>query len=202
VGKLTRSFYPGIVYKAEGLRGAPVRRTQKLALTGVMAALALGSSILRLEIPYPILPYLKFDAAEIPVTIVFFLCGLKYSVAAELIHYIGLVARGSNPVNAAMKLLAVLSMLLGLAAPLRSAALRVLCAAVLRSAAMTVANYLYLFVFFPHFLGFALRYVGSVEALYAYTAVFNALHTALSAGLAWATYRAVTRRLGPGLSHA
>ena len=172
-----------------------MRKTQKLALTGVMAALALGFSILRLEMPYPVLPYLKFDAAEVPVTIALFFCGLKYSVAAEVIHYLGLVARGSSPVDAAMKLLAVISMLLGLAAPLRSAALKVLCAAVLRSAVTTAMNYLYLFVFFPQFLSYALQYVGSVIALYAYTAVFNVLHTVLSAGLAWATYRAVAKRL-------
>jgi len=167
-----------------------------------MAALALGFSILRLEMPYPILPYLKLDAAEIPVTIAFFFCGLKYGVAAEVIHYLGLVLRGSNPVNAAMKLLAVVSMLVGLAAPLRSAALKMLCAAALRSAAMTVMNYLYLFVFFPDFLSFALKYAGSVEALYAYTATFNVLHTVLSAGLAWATYRAVARRLNLASSRA
>uniref|UniRef100_A0A7C3WJ74 ECF transporter S component n=1 Tax=Thermofilum pendens TaxID=2269 RepID=A0A7C3WJ74_THEPE len=177
-----------------------MKRTQKITLTGIMAALALGFSILRLEAPFPILPYLKFDAAEIPVTIAFYLCGLKYGVTAEIIHYLGLVARGSNPVNAAMKLLAVLAMLVGLAAPFKSMLLRVLSAVALRAATMTVMNYLYLFVFFPHFLSFALKYVGSVEALFAYTAIFNALHTALSVGLAWATYRAVTRRLGSELS--
>lgn len=171
-----------------------MRRTRKLVLTAVFSALAIAFSILRLQIPYPILPYLKLDFAELPVTLVMFLCGFKYAVVAELLHYLGLVARGSAPVDAAMKLLAVISMLAGLAVPAKSFLVKMLSAAVVRAAAMSIMNYIYFYVLFPHFLEYALKLAGSVEALFLFTAVFNVIHTVVSAGLTWAVYKEVEKR--------
>ncbi len=172
-----------------------MRESGKVALTAVMSALAIALSLLRVELPYPVLPYLKFDSAEIPVTLTAFLCGFKYAAAAELMHFLGLVVRGSPPVDASMKLFAVLSMLAGLAMPLRSLPARFATAAATRVAVMTAANYAYLHLLFPRFLEYALKLAGGVELLYLYTAVFNVVHTAASVGLSWVAAEEVRKRI-------
>ena len=172
-----------------------MKESRKAVLAAMMGALAIALSLLRVQLPYPVLPYLKFDFAEIPVTLTLFLCGFKYAVVAELVHFLGLLARGSEPVGASMKLLAVLSMLAGLALPLRGLLARFTAAAVTRTLAMTAANYVYFYLLFPNFLGYALKLAGGVGPLFLYTAVFNVLHTVVSVGLSWAVDREIRRRI-------
>ncbi|MEM0093544.1 MAG: hypothetical protein QXT33_01395 [Thermofilum sp.] len=172
-----------------------MRRTRNLVLTAVFGALAIAFSILRLQLPYLPLPYLKLDFAELPVTLTLFLCGFKYAVAAELLHFLGLLIRGSQPIDASMKLLAVLSMLVGLAIPVRGGFLaRLALAAASRSLFMSLMNYIYFYVLFPNFLGYALKLAGSVEALFILTAIFNIIHVAVSAGSTWLVYKEIEKR--------
>lgn len=172
-----------------------MKRTRNLVLTAVLGALAIAFSILRLQLPYLPLPYLKLDFAELPVTLTLFLCGFKYAVAAELLHFLGLLMRGSQPIDASMKLLAVLSMLVGLAVPVKSSFLtRLAIAAATRSLFMSLMNYLYFYVLFPHFLAYALKLAGSVEALFILTALFNIIHVVVSAGTTWVVYKEVEKR--------
>ncbi len=176
----------------------PVHRTQRLAITALMASLALAFSVLKLEAPYPVLPYLKFDLAEVPVTFAYFMCGLSCGLLAEVLHFIGLVARGAEPLGAFMKFLAVSSMLVGssvVKAVSKNTMLEFLGASTTRIAVMTAMNWVYFALLYPGFLNYAVKMAGSPILVYAYTAVFNLVHTVFSFGLAYAVYREVKTRV-------
>ena len=72
-----------------------IMKTRKIADIALFAGLSVAITILGIEIPYPILPYLKFDIAEIPIVILFFLEGFLASFVAETLHWIMLsISRG------------------------------------------------------------------------------------------------------------
>jgi len=155
-------------------------------------------SVVHAEAPFPPLPYLKFDAAEVTDTVAFYLCGPRYGAWAALIHFAGLVIRGSDPFSASMKLAAVLSMFAGMLLA-KSLAGQVAWGSLARAAAMTVANYVYLYVLFPQFLSYAARMVswmGGVAALFILTAVFNIVHAVLTISVARWIAVEVENRLG------
>ncbi|QOJ79477.1 hypothetical protein IG193_03175 [Infirmifilum lucidum] len=186
--KIDKSLYPT----------TPVHRTQKLAITALMASLALAFSILKLEAPYPVLPYLKFDLAEVPATFAYFMCGLSCGLLAEALHFAGLVARGSEPLGAFMKFLAVSSMLVGssvVKAVSKNIVLEFLGASTTRVAVMTIINWVYFTLLYPGFLSYAVKMAGGLILVYVYTAVFNLVHTVFSLGVAYAVYREVERRI-------
>lgn len=89
------------------------RRSVILAYIGVFSSLSIVLAISRVEISYPLLPYLKFDFAEVPVMIVFMLCGPVPAMVAESIHWIGLTFRSGVWIGPLMKFLAVISMIVG-----------------------------------------------------------------------------------------
>jgi riboflavin transporter FmnP len=179
----------------------------KTAVTAVMAALAIAISALRLEFPFYPLVFLKFDLAEIPSVLAFALVGARWSYLCALFHFAGLLARGSDPLGASMKLAAVVSMLAGLQIARHRWKLAVISAMVTRAFAMSVANLAVLGFLFPSWLDFAWKLLTSVgvpvrsreEALLAtlaLTAVYNCLHVLLSVVPAAAIAEEVERRIG------
>lgn len=175
-----------------------MRKTQKLAITALMASLALALSVMKVELPFPVLPYLKFDFAELPSTLVYFMCGLPWGLATATLHLVGMLARGADPLGALFKFLAVASTLVGLSTFSRlSQSLAVLFAGatLARVVAMTAANWLYFTFLFPKFLDYAVKVAGGLVLLYAYTALFNVLHVALSLLPSWSVFVAVKKRL-------
>lgn len=89
------------------------RRSVILAYIGVFSSLSVILAMSRVEISYPLLPYLKFDFAEVPIMIVFILCGPVPSMVAEVIHWMGLTLRSGVWIGPLMKFLAVISMIIG-----------------------------------------------------------------------------------------
>jgi riboflavin transporter FmnP len=143
--------------------------TVTLAGAAVFAAMAAMLTVARAALPFPLIPYLQIDFAEIPIMIAFFLFGPVAAVIAELVHWLFLNVTGSDaPLGPAIKLAAVLSTLagfwlgsflysrLGLGVKSRPAFALVLMfgfGMVLRVAVMTVANYLVLLYIGPLFFG-------------------------------------------------
>jgi len=167
------------------------RRALSVAVTAMMSALAVVISLLRLEAPFPVLTYLKFDLAEVPSVLTFLLAGPWWSYFCALMHAVGLLIRGSDPLGASMKFLAVASMLAGMQLARRRWRVALAAATALRVAAMSVANLLVLGFLFPGWLAYAERLLraagvpvgGRGDVLLitlALTAVFNALHVLLS----------------------
>jgi len=185
-----------------------LKPTVVIANTGVFAALAVLLTFVKAELPYPLLPYLKFDLAEVPITLLLFLQGPIPSLIAAVIHWIALsVARGWV-LGPLMKFLAVVPMILGnwigietFRRVFQKRNLTVVLVvgsvigALFRILATSATNIIVLLWVAPDFLKFAgstLRalglVVGSSQEVLLWTllltGVFNGLHVLLSAAIA------------------
>ena len=88
------------------------RKSIILTYVAVFSSLSIILAITRAEVPFPPLPYLKFDFAEIPIMIVFMLGGPVPALVTEVIHWLGLTFR-SGWLGPLMKFLAVVPMIIG-----------------------------------------------------------------------------------------
>lgn len=95
--------------------GVKLRFTTKISLCAVFSSVAAAISILRIEIPFPILTWLKIDFAEIPDMMAFFIGGLYVGIITSLIHMIILNLTSEFPIIGPLaKFLAVISMMIGI----------------------------------------------------------------------------------------
>ena len=88
--------------------------TRSIALSAIFSALAVMLTMINITIPFPLLPYLKFDFSEIPVTMAFFLVGPQYALLSTAIYWVVLTIRAGDILGPAMKGAAVASMIIGL----------------------------------------------------------------------------------------
>lgn len=177
-------------------------KTINIATSAAFAAIAIVTGFLPLSFPFPIIPYLRFDPAEIPVVVAFMGFGPALGLLTLIAYFIVLLGVGEfSPIGPVLKFIAVLGMLLGLWASSRIAAHRGrlvfllvggLFAALVRVVLTTLANYAVLAVLFPEFLEFAagtLRStlgitettpLGRLAVVLIFTAVFNVIHVPFS----------------------
>lgn len=180
------------------------RKSVIIANVIIFSAFAVMLTSLPAEIPYPLLPYLKFDLAEIPVMIILFIFGPLPSLVTEVVHWIGLTITRGWILGPLLKFVAVVPMIVGfwLGVILYrkfssennttiSFIIGNIVGIVLRVIVTSIANILVLLVVAPEWLeyaGFALNSVGIVatsvfEVLMwtlLLTAIFNTLHVPLS----------------------
>ena len=182
-------------------------KTKRLAVVSLLSALAILMSLLKLEVPYPPLPYLRFDLAEIPSAVALLLCDLRAGLLVATVHFAALMMRGEfAPIGPLMKYAAVVSTIVGYAAPARARKwVRLAASASLRTLCMALANYLVLAAVAPELLSVAsaaLRSVvplprgGDLAWVLAFTSVYNALHALLTVSVA----DLVVKRLRRGTS--
>ncbi|MEM0358339.1 MAG: hypothetical protein QXL77_08240 [Candidatus Bathyarchaeia archaeon] len=181
----------------------------------VFSALALALTFSKAEIPYPLMPYLKFDFAEIPVMLALMLGGLISGLTTEIIHWIGLsIARGWV-LGPLMKFLAVVPMVFGFWLGIRiykrkwtvrSVAMAFLLGIIVRVMVCAITNTIVLLFIAPEYIkfsGYALKAVGinvtSTTDILLWTlalnGIFNALHVILSSIIAMLIFRAAATRL-------
>lgn len=124
-------------------------RTAQLAGTAILGALVMVFDYTLkysgLKIPFPWLPYLKFDFTGIPIVLSLLLYGLPSAATTSIVAFLAIVARSGNVVSAAMKAIAefstVLGVEIGLHLPSRySKAISVVVGIALRIATMSVMN--------------------------------------------------------------
>lgn len=98
--------------------GLFAKRSVSLTGAAVFGSLAALSTVIvpaRIQPSYPIMPFLKFDPAELFSVLAFLIFGPVSAVVAATVHWIFLTATGTNgPLGPSVKLLSVLSTLLGL----------------------------------------------------------------------------------------
>jgi riboflavin transporter len=149
------------------LNSNPGRVTITVSGAAVFAALAAIFTLARAEVPFPLIPYLQIDLAELPIMISFFLFGPLAGIVTELVHWLFLNETGSDaPLGPAIKLIAVLSTFLGFwlgslaysrlgGHTQKRAGLGLMfgLGMLLRIAAMTLVNYVVLVYIGPLFLG-------------------------------------------------
>ncbi|MEM2872027.1 MAG: hypothetical protein QXX19_07690 [Candidatus Caldarchaeum sp.] len=167
-----------------------------------MAALALVLAVLPLSFPFPPVPYLRFDPAEIPVFTALLGFGPASGFLAAVIYYIALLAVGEfTPVGPTLKFLAVFSSLMGFWAGSRLMSGRsfrtmvgggAVVGTVVRVMTLTAANYVVLVMMFPEFLNFAtmtlsaflgVSLAADLQGLFLvlfFTAVYNIVHMVFS----------------------
>ena len=98
-------------------------KTVKLTGTAILAALVIISDyslkFSGLKIPFPWMPFLKFDFTGVPIVISLLLFGLSSSAITSTIACIGIVLRSGELVGGVMKGIAEFSTVLGMALGLR-----------------------------------------------------------------------------------
>lgn len=171
-----------------------------------------------LQPSFPVLPYLKFDLAEVVDVTAFLVFGPVAGFLTALIHLVILSAvAGGNAFGPSLKFLAVLSTYVGVIAAtrlgrhsFRSEGFSMTGAGLLtRVALMTVVNYLYIVflaqvLFGQNYLGFAqflltkaginLTGLGLIAYVLGLTAIFNAIHAVFSVVISLVVVRALISR--------
>lgn len=89
------------------------RKSVVMANVIVFSSIAIILTSAHAEFSYPILTYLKFDFAEIPVMIVLMIFGLIPSLITETVHWLALTATRGDWLGPLMKFLAVIPMIIG-----------------------------------------------------------------------------------------
>ena len=93
-------------------------RTAELTGTAILAALVVvfdyTLKFSGLKIPFPWLPFLKFDFTGIPIILSLFLHGLSSGATTSVVAFLAIVARSGDLVAAGMKGLAEFSTVLGM----------------------------------------------------------------------------------------
>ncbi|MEM3403495.1 MAG: hypothetical protein QXJ17_02925 [Nitrososphaeria archaeon] len=186
------------------------------AIFGALSAILTFVPALR----FPLLPYLRFELAELPVMVATFLYGPIPGIVSSFSYWIILNFIGEfQPFGPAMKFLSVLGMIVGLwmgvwimkklgvkLSLVYTLGLCLTLAAILRIILMSVSNYLLLLILMPDFFGFAsasleaalgLKFSSSMDAIImimVFTAIFNLIHTLISCLPAYSVLKIVSLR--------
>ena len=181
------------------------RLTKLIASSSSLACLAALLAILPLSFSYPVIPYLKFDLAEIPVVLALLLIGPEAGAVSSITYWLMLLLVGSfsplsfTPLGPTMKFAATGSTILGLwlgfkllRSPRGGMILGFILSCLIRVAVMSIFNYFVLLYMLPELLGLAATSISvflgvsfSSEAaafmiIMLFTAIFNILHIPLS----------------------
>jgi len=179
-------------------------RSIKIAGAAILGAMAFLLQ-LYVKFPFPLLPWLVFDFAEIPTVVAFLLFGPVWGFLSSTILWLIMVVRGSSfPPGPYMKLASIIAMQLGmwlgfiLAKKIgfrvsKTFALGIATGLALRVLVMTPINYIVVGVLFASnfyfntaskslsLVGITLGSQGQfIVLMLAFTAVYNALHVILS----------------------
>jgi|GEM_PF-2708893 riboflavin transporter FmnP len=191
--------------------------TLRVALTVSLAALAAMLSYMHVSAPFPLMPFLQYDAAEVPDLLSFFLLGPSGAMAVTTIHWMALNLHSSfDPViGPTMKFMAVFSNILGLyVATLllpkrpslrRSLATLLVASSAIRATLMLAPTFaLYYFISPNLYLPFAVDALAKVGIVVdgalagavmvtVVTAIFNVTQGAVSVMVTWMAYRSAGR---------
>ncbi|MGC9085285.1 MAG: ECF transporter S component [Thermoproteota archaeon] len=193
-------------------------RTRTVVTSAFFGALAAVMAIAPLSFPFPLVPYLKFDLAEIPTMISLILLGPLPGILTSLVYWIVLNFFGSfAPIGPFLKFLAVLSTIVGawigtaICRKMKSRLLTyivtiLVLSAIVRVVVLTLANYFVIWVLMPDFLSYATFAVslvtgiklspnfGGLLVVLLLTAVFNTLHVFLTVVPSFALAIALVKR--------
>ncbi|MGC9208868.1 MAG: hypothetical protein ACP5GH_03310 [Nitrososphaeria archaeon] len=170
---------------------------KELALTSILSAAAAVLEILPLRVPFPLLSYLTFDFAEIPVFFLLFYAGPASAAISSFALFIALMGLGSFvPIGPLFKLIALLSAICG-AWPLarRSPIASAVTSAALRTLIMTAANYALIELLMPGFLAYAPRFFGlsPLSSVLLLTAAFNVIQNSYSFAIGYLLYSRIRK---------
>jgi len=193
-----------------------------IAVTAIFSAMAVAITMTKLTIPFPPLPYLKFDFSEVPVTVALLLMGPVYGFLSSVIYWLVLTMRAGDFLGPAMKFAAVASMIVGFWAAsvvyrrvVRRKSITsmmvfgFLLGSLFRAIVMSVFNYLVLLYIAPYYVDFIAPILASIGLpaettmdvviwSLLLTAVYNVVHSAISVFPAYLLTKASLERV-PGI---
>ena len=159
-----------------------MKKVQRVTLISMFSSLSILFSILNLEFPYPILPYLKFDLTEIPPAVALVTNGLSDSIIVSTIYFLFLLFKGEfSPFGPIAKYLAILSTSLGIWIAIRkdisfkSLINGTVLATLIRVTAMTGLNIIILQLFLTSLLNVLNNMGLTFYSVIIYTSIFNVL---------------------------
>jgi len=168
------------------------------ALLGAMVAvLDWVFKIAGLKIPFPLLPFLKFDVLGIPMLLSFFLFGFLSGAITSMVAWLSISFR--DPFSGFMKFLAEFSTIIGVYLVLRARrptsnwwkTISMVSGILVRVIVMAVANILLLPIFMPAFY----KTYTAVIVVIPLISVFNAIQGAVGVFGGFLFYEAVILRL-------
>jgi riboflavin transporter FmnP len=178
-------------------------KTSKLTGTAILAALVIvfdyTLKFSGLKIPFPWMPFLKFDFTGVPIVISFLLFGTSSSAITSTIACLGIVIRSGDLIGGVMKGIAEFSTVLGMALGLRlmgqfktgsrsTKVISVIHGVLLRILSMSVWNLIVL----PYAYGLPLNAVVGMLPL---LGVFNGIQGTITASIGHMLYEAYTRNV-------
>ncbi|MEM0443926.1 MAG: hypothetical protein QXJ73_07195 [Candidatus Caldarchaeum sp.] len=198
-----------------------MNRVKKIAGASSFAALAYVMGLAPASIPFPLLPFLRFDLAEIPDLLSFIIFGWKYGLMTAFAHWYGLLVTAQGvfappPVPQLMKLTAVLATFLGVYLGTRiskrfgkaQTASATAMAVLTRAGVMAPITFAVYYLLFPTiYLPFGKRVLSTAgyvvdsdlavaTLITGFTAAFNALAALYLVPLCFSIAKALKRALG------
>ena len=171
-------------------------RTVRLTGTAILAALVIvfdyTLKFSGLKIPFPWLPFLKFDFTGVPIALSFLLYGLPSGCFTSAVACLGIIARSGDVISSLMKSLAefstVFGMALGIYLPHRWRMLfSMVSGLALRVTAMSLLN----LVVLPNYYGMPYSVVFGLIPM---IGIFNVLQGGITVLVGYFIYEAYTKR--------
>jgi riboflavin transporter FmnP len=200
------------------------KRSLVVAYIIAFSSLTIILTFVRAEVPFPLLPYLKFDFAEVPIMVVLLLIGPFPALITEVIHWVSLTLAHGWVLGPLMKFLAVTPTIVGFWMGIKlykrirksrfnftlALTLGILFGIVLRVVVCSLTNIAVFLFVMPEYLNFAewtLKSVGiainSAIDVWVWTllltGIFNALHVPISSVIAAITFKGAMLRM-PNIS--
>jgi len=154
-----------------------------------------------LKIPFPWMPFLKFDFTGVPIVVALLLYGLPSATTTSLVASLGIIARSGDPIGGAMKGIAELSTVAGMATGLLlarktsqkgyiSKGISLVTGLIFRVIAMSAWN----LIVVPAYHGIP---YSAVLGMLPLIGLFNAMQGSISILLGHTLHEAYTRRVTP-----
>ena len=144
------------------------------------------------KIPFPWLPFLRFDFTGIPIVLSFLLLGLTSGATTSSVAFIAILVRSGKPVDALMKAMAEFSTVLGMALGLRFKKIEKPASYVLGIASRVLVTTLANLVVLPSYQGMPFELTVQLSPL---LGAFNVLQGSLSILGGYVIYEALIRRI-------
>jgi len=177
-------------------------RTAKITGTAILASMVIvfdyALKFSGLKIPFPWMPFLKFDFTGIPIILSYLFFGMSSAASTSLIASLGIIARSGDLVGGSMKAIAEFSTVVGMLLGHRLIGrnnqpnsirgfIVFISAIIARIIAMSLAN----LVVLPQYYGIPFNVaIGMLPLL----GVFNAIQGAVTVGLGQLVFRGYRKR--------
>ncbi len=163
-------------------------------LSALVVIFDYGLKFSGLKIPFPWMPFLKFDFTGVPISFSFLMFDLSAGAYTSLVACVAIVIRSGELVGAVMKGIAELSTVSGMALALKlpnryRRVIAVLVGIAVRIVAMSLTNLIVL----PAYYGVPLSVAANMLPM---LGLFNAMQGALTVSVGYALHEAYKNRVG------